>query len=347
MNRRRIAIGVSSVSGLAVVAAGVMSMFGSGGSANAVDLHTAPAAAVTGAAAATRQAGTAQVDTVVTVASPATPARGRTPAVAAQTLTMHGTGLFDFGKQVGSVDLTVPTGTLNEVLTPSTVYLRRSATTATATAAAAPATAWTKMATANVSDGNLISGGATEPSLVFAMLGGMQGGVKYVGQDSVRGTPVAHYQGTLDLTQAATALAGQAMAEDGGAAAQDAAADKQALTNAARAFTTTKVPFDAYLDGQGRLRRFVADFSFVENPTTKPVAQVTSATELYGFGTPVTVVMPTVAGSAAGSASGSASGSPAASGAAVGTPAGTESSPERRRSITPSTHPSSPTRSHK
>ncbi|WP_194926909.1 hypothetical protein [Catenulispora pinisilvae] len=339
MNRRRIAIGVSSVSGLAVVAAGAMSMFGSGGSANAVDLHAAPAAAVTGAAAATRQAGTAQVDTVVTVASPATPARGKTPAVAAQTLTMHGTGLFDFGKQVGSVDLTVPTGTLNEVLTPSTVYLRRGAATATSTAAAASASAWTKMATANVSDGNLISGGATEPSLVFAMLGGMQGGVKYVGQDSVRGTPVAHYQGTLDLTQAATALAGQAMAKDGGAAAQDAAADKQALTNAARAFTTTKVPFDAYLDGQGRLRRFVASFSFVENPTTKPVAQVTSATELYGFGTPVTVVTPTVAGSA--------SGSPAASGAAVGAPAGTQSTQARRRSTTPSAHPSSPTRSHK
>ncbi|WP_194897781.1 hypothetical protein [Catenulispora pinisilvae] len=339
MNRRRIAIGVSSVSGLAVVAAGAMCMFGSGGSATAVDLHAAPAAAVTGAAAATRQAGTAQVDTVVTVASPATPARGKTPAVAAQTLTMHGTGLFDFGKQVGSVDLTVPTGTLNEVLTPSTVYLRRGAATATSTAAAASASAWTKMATANVSDGNLISGGATEPSLVFAMLGGMQGGVKYVGQDSVRGTPVAHYQGTLDLTQAATALAGQAMAKDGGAAAQDAAADKQALTNAARAFTTTKVPFDAYLDGQGRLRRFVASFSFVENPTTKPVAQVTSATELYGFGTPVTVVTPTVAGSA--------SGSPAASGAAVGAPAGTQSTQARRRSTTPSAHPSSPTRSHK
>jgi hypothetical protein len=330
VNRRRIAIGVSSVSGLAVVAAGAMSMAGSGGSAKAVDLHATPVAAVSDAAGATQKAGTAQVDTVVTVASPAVPARGRTPAAAPQTLTMHGTGLVDFGKQVGSIDLTVPTGTLNEVLTPATVYLRRSARPATPKAAAVPASAWSRMATAAVSDGNLISGGATDPSLVFAMLGGAQPGVKYVGQDVVRGVPVAHYQGTLDLTQAAGALTAAASAKTTTGA--DAAADKKALTNAAGAFTTTKVPFDAYLDAQGRMRRFVATFSFVEGGASKPVAQVTSATELYGFGTPVTVVTPTGAASASGSG--------------VGGPSGSESSPARR-STTPSAHSTSPTRPHK
>ena len=166
--------------------------------------------------------------------------------------------------------------------------------------------------------------------MVLAMLGGTQPGVRVVGQDSVRGVPVAHYQGTLDLAQAATALTAAATAKDGGAAAADAAAEKQALTNASRAFTTTKVPFDAYLDAQGRLRRFVASFSFVENNTTKPVAQVTSATEFYGFGTPVTVVVPTVTAPAPAS----------------GTPGAGESSPARR-STTPSAHATSPTRSHK
>lgn len=310
MNRRRIAIGVSSVSGLAVVAAGAMSMFGSGGSANAVDLHASPAAAVAGSAEATQRAETAQADTVVTVASPAIPAQGKTPAKPAQTLTMHGSGLFDLGKQVGSLDLTVPTGTLNEVLTPSTLWVRRGAIPATPTAAALPASPWSQTATANASDGEVISGGATEPSLVFAMLGGVQPGVLEVGQDVVRGVPVAHYQGTLDLGKAAAALTGP-----------DAAASKQALTNAAHAFLTTRVPFDVYLDARGRVRRFVASFSFSEGGASKPVAQVTSATELFAFGTPVTVVLPKA-------------------------PAPAQTTPGHH-STTPSAHPTSPTRAHK
>lgn len=310
MNRRRIAIGVSSVSGLAVVAAAAMSMFGSGGSADAVDLHASPAAAVAGSAAATRQAQTAQADTVVTVASPAIPAQGKAPAQPAQTQTMHGSGLFDLGKQVGSLDLTAPTRTLKEVLTPSTVWVRRVAAPATQTAAAVPASAWSQTATANVSDGDVISGGATGPSLVFAMLGGVQPGVREVGQDVVRGVPVAHYQGTLDLAKSAAALTGA-----------DSAAAKQALTNAAHAFLTTEVPFDVYLDAQGRVRRFVASFSFSEGGASKAVVQVTSATELFGFGTPVTVVTPAA-------------------------PAPARTAP-RHRSAIPSAHPTSPTRAHK
>ena len=108
----------------------------------------------------------------------------------------------------------------------------------------------------------------------------------------------------------------------------DAAATRQALGNAARAFLTTKVPFDAYLDAQGRLRRFVATFSFLEGGPTKPVGQATSATEFYGFGTPVAIAKPTVTAAPA----------PSAPSAPQGTPG---------RRATPSAHPTSPTRSHK
>ena len=37
----------------------------------------------------------------------------------------------------------------------------------------------------------------------------------------------------------------------------NAAADKKALSNAAHAFVTTKIPFDAFLDDSGRLRPVV------------------------------------------------------------------------------------------
>ncbi|MEY9929953.1 hypothetical protein ABH926_004595 [Catenulispora sp. GP43] len=325
MNRRRIAIGVSSVSGLAVVAAGAMSMVGSGTSASAVDLHAAPVAAITGAAGATALAGTAQVDTMVTVDTPAVPAQGKTPASPAQTLTLHGSGLFDFGKQVGAIDLTAPTAALNEVVTPSALYARRSAVAATATAAAVPASAWSRGATAKASDGEMISGGATDPALVLAMLGGVQPGAKYVGHEVVRGVPVAHYQGTLDLAQAATALTAAATVANGGGPAANAAAEKEALENAAQVFKG-KIPFDAYLDAEGRLRRFVASFSYAAVPGAKVLTQATSATELFGFGTPVTVVVPAAAPAAA------PSGAPSTRG---------------RRATTPSAHPTSPTRAHK
>ncbi|MFL6111552.1 MAG: hypothetical protein ACJ786_09390 [Catenulispora sp.] len=304
MNRRRIAIGISSVSGLVIVAAGAMNMFSSGdatsGRGHTVNLHAAPVAAVTAAGTATGRSGTAQVDTLVTMTTPAVPAHGTIPAAPAKTATMHGTGLFDFGKQIGRIDLTLANRSLQEVLTPTALYLHSAAP---APGAAAPAKGWSRVDVATSSDGNLVSGGATDPAMAFAMLAGAQHDVKYVGQDRIRGEPVVHYHGTLDLRQAAAAAptsaggtgTGNVTAADAAADAADAAADKKALTNAARAFTTTKVPFDAYLDAQGRLRRFVAVLSFTMPGPAKAVAQVTSATELFGFGTPVTVVTPSAA----------------------------------------------------
>ncbi|MBW8802546.1 MAG: hypothetical protein JF587_01605 [Catenulisporales bacterium] len=308
MNRRRIAIGISSVSGLAVAAVGATNMFSSGDAANTVNLHAAPVAAVTAAGVATGRSGTAQVDTLVTATIPAVPAYGATPAAAARTTTTHGTGLFDFGRQIGRIDLTLANGSVQEVLTPTSLYWLLAAP---APNAARPAKGWSRVDVAASPDGTLYSGGATDPAMAFAMLAGAQHDVKYVGQDQVRGEPVAHYHGTLDLQQAATAPVA-AGAGGSGVTAADAAADKKALANAARAFATPKIPFDAYLDAQGRLRRFVAAFSVTMPGPAKAVAQVTSATELFGFGTPVTVVTPSVA------------------------PA-----------TTPAAHPSSPKRAHK
>ena len=284
MNRRTIAIGVSSVSGLAVLAVGAWTMFGGSGSARAVDLHTSPVAAVRAAGEATQKAKTAQVDTVITMATPAVAAHGATPAQPARTTTMHGSGLFDFGKQIGSIDLTMPNGALHEVLTPASLYLHPGADPAAASAAAASGKGWSRVDIGKLSDGNLVSGGSTDPAMAIAMLAGTTPDVKYLGQDTVRGVAVAHYEGTLDLTEAANAPlpAGDA----------NAAADKKALSNAAHAFVTTKIPFDAYLDDSGRLRRFVAKFQFVVPGQSHTVAEVTSATELFGFGVPVGVATP-------------------------------------------------------
>ena len=317
MNRRRIAIGVSSVSGLAVIAVGAMTMVSTGAHGRPVDLHATPVAAVGAAGTATGQAGSAQVDTMLTMSTPAIPARGKSPAVPAKTATMHGTGSFDFAKGTGGIDLSVPNvpnSGAQEVMTPSALYVRA---TAASPSAATSAKGWQEVELAKSPDGSLVTGGAIDPELVFAMLAGIQPGTKYVGPDEVRGVPVAHYQGTLDLQQAANAAALP------GVQPAHVAVAKQALGNAARALSP-KVPFDVYLDAQGRMRRFVGQFTYSAGGSPQTVVNVTSATELFGFGTPVDVTVPSVAQTPARPAKS------APSGGATGP-----------------THPSSPTGTHK
>jgi hypothetical protein len=304
VNRRRIVIGVSAVSGVAVLGMAAAQMSGGSSTPKGVDLKVAPVAAMHAAGPATTKAKTAQVDTVVTMATPAVAAKGATPAVAAKTTTMHGTGLFDFSRQVGRIDLTMANGSLQEVLTPAALYLHSgppatgTATPTEAAAAAAAAKGWSKVDIGRLSDGNLVSGGSTDPSMAFAMLGGVQPDVKFVGQDKVREVPVAHYQGTLDLAEAAAAAvapAGVPGAPADAAAVANAAADKKALTNAAHTFLTPKIPFDVYLDADGRVRRFVAKFSFIVPGPGHVAAEVTSTTDLFAFGTPIDVATPAAA----------------------------------------------------
>lgn len=279
MNRRRIALGISAVGGVAALAAGISSIAFSTTPAP-VRLGLDPVGAVRAAGTATAESGTAQVDTVVTKSMPAVPAKGTVAGAAAMTTTTHGAGLFDFGRQIGEVNLTTDKGQLQEVLTPSSLFLRAGGP---AEAGLPAGKGWSRFDVGRLPDGNLVIGGSPAPAMTFAMLAGVAADVKYVGQDDVRDTAVAHYQGTIDLAEAASAPV-----PTGNAAA---AADKKALTNASHAFTT-QIPFDAYLDGQGRLRRFVARFEFTVPGPAHTRAEVTSATELYSFGVPVDVTVP-------------------------------------------------------
>jgi hypothetical protein len=98
----------------------------------------------------------------------------------------------------------------------------------------------------------------------------------YVGRTEVAGTPVRHYRGTADLDIAASSASkGQ----------------RSALRAAAKGFATAEVPFDAYLDDQGRLRKVRHRFSFV-NGLRKGTVAVASTTLLYDFGAPADVRLP-------------------------------------------------------
>lgn len=224
--------------------------------------------AVRGAAQTLVRAGSSHVTTAMRMASGGT------------WLTITGSGGFDYAKRRGELRLVLPKDAIGaeehkpliELLTPGALYMKDRGE-------GVPDGKWVRVDTTRLPDGNLVTGGATEPLAAAELLRGAQD-VTLVGQETLDGTPVRHYRGTADIARAARAV--------------DPAA-RGPLEAAARGFTVTGVPFDAWLDGQGRLRRLTQRFTFSSAGTGKGAGQdvtVVSTTTFDGFGVAVPVTMP-------------------------------------------------------
>lgn len=185
-------------------------------------------------------------------------------------LTIRGTGSFDYRRQVGELTVTLPDSDqrpVTEIIVPGTLYMKNRG-------AGVPADKWVRVDTTSLSDGNLVTAGVTDPVTAAAVLRGA-GKVSYVGSLKMDGAAVRHFRGTSDLTAAAKAAAPPMRGQ---------------LAAAAKGFSTTAVPFDVYLDGQGRLRKVRHEFVF-DNSEGEGV-KVDSTTSLHGFGSPVRIEMP-------------------------------------------------------
>ncbi|MEU8590261.1 hypothetical protein AB0C59_25155 [Streptomyces sp. NPDC048664] len=191
-------------------------------------------------------------------------------------VTIRGEGVYDYRDRLGRLTVTLPRDAagaeehrpITELLAPGALFMKNRG-------AGVPADKWVRVDTATLTDGNLVTGGATDPYAAAELLRGVRE-VRYVGETEVGGTPVRHYRGVTDLARAA----------DG------ASADVQgALRAAAKGFATTRVPFDAYVDAQGRLRAVSQRFSFVGGRHRAAVA-VSSTTLLYDFGVRADVRLP-------------------------------------------------------
>ncbi|MEU7730496.1 hypothetical protein AB0B78_35595 [Streptomyces sp. NPDC040724] len=219
------------------------------------------AAVVRGAADTLTKAGSARARTAMEMATGGT------------RVTIRGEGGVDFKNRMGQLLVMLPADVkgedehrpITELLVPGALYMKNRG-------AGVPADKWVRVDTTTLADGNLVTGGATDPLVAAELLRGAQE-VTYVGETEVAGTKVRHYRGTTDIGRAA----GRASAEVRGA-----------LEAAAKGFSKDTVPFDVYLDEQGRLRKVRHRFTYVNNG----VIDVSSTTLLYGFGTPVTVVLP-------------------------------------------------------
>ncbi|WP_438313213.1 hypothetical protein ACSHWO_18685 [Streptomyces sp. HUAS TT3] len=258
--RRGRAGGVALAAGMAATLAAVS---GCGGPASAGDDRPPgdPAAAVRAAADALARAGSARARTAMEMATGGT------------RVTIRGEGGVDFRNRMGQLLVMLPADAagkeehrpITELLVPGALYMKNRG-------AGVPADKWVRVDTTALADGNLVTGGATDPQAAAELLRGAQD-VRYVGETELAGEKVRHYQGTTDI----------------GRAAQSASpAVRGALEAAAKGFSKDTVPFDAYLDEEGRLRKVRHRFTYVNNG----VIDVSSTTLLYAFGTPVTVVLP-------------------------------------------------------
>ncbi|HEY5836198.1 hypothetical protein [Streptomyces sp.] len=196
-------------------------------------------------------------------------------------LTITGSGGFDYARRRGRLTLVLPpdaTGAavhkpITELLTPDALYMKDRGE-------GVPPGKWVRVDTTRLPDGNLVTGGATEPLAAAELLRGAEH-VTLLGPETLAdGTRTRHYRGVADIARAAHAM-------------QPAA--RGPLEAAARGFTVTRVPFDAWLDGQGRLRQVSQRFTFSSGGTAKGAGRnvtVVSTTRFDGFGAPVPVTLP-------------------------------------------------------
>ncbi|MFJ8107611.1 hypothetical protein [Streptomyces sp. NPDC096132] len=192
-------------------------------------------------------------------------------------VTIRGEGVYDYRRQLGQLRVLLPqdpAGTsehrpITELLAPGALFMKNRG-------AGVPDDKWVRVETATLSDGNLVTGGATDPFAAAEVLRGARTAT-FVGRTEVAGTAVRHYRGTADLA----------------VAADDASAGSRgALAAAAKGFATAHVPFDVYLDDDGRIRKVRHRFSFVNGRQRQEAVAVASTTLLYDFGTPVDVRLP-------------------------------------------------------
>ncbi|MGW0664634.1 hypothetical protein [Streptodolium elevatio] len=233
---------------------------GAAGSAEAV-------AAVRAAAATTVNAGSSRTRTTMTMQS------------GDRTVVLTGEGLFDYRRRIGTVSLQVPkdsgiTGPLQEILTPEALYMKNAAP-------GVPPDKWVRIDVAGLADGNLLSGGSADPTTSFEILRGVNDDVVLVGTEKFGNDQVRHYKGTLDLKKAHDETPPNLRAP---------------LAAALKSFASPTIPFEVYLDDQGRLRKVQEEFNLAseggKGKDKSQTAKVISAAELFDFGVSVDVQPP-------------------------------------------------------
>lgn len=188
---------------------------------------------------------------------------------ASQNITMRMTGLIDYRRRTGTLTATIPgLGTMTDILTGTAIYVK----------VPQLGPKYFRISLKELLGGNssLSQLGNSDPSQALQMLRGAGADVQALGPVTVGGVPTTHYKGTIS-TQAALAKVPPAVRATVG-----------------KAFAGIRsIPFDAYLDDQGRLRRMVERITLPASAATGGQAlSVTTTIDLSDFGVPVRVTIP-------------------------------------------------------
>ena len=142
---------------------------------------------------------------------------------------------------------------------------------------------WTKVDASSILGGlggSSMSSG-TDPTQALAYLSGVSDDVRKVGTETVRGVETTRYDGTFDVAEAIASAAGPS---------------KAVLASTLGSTTLEAVPFEAYLDTEGRLVKFAQELELPATPQTGgDVLKSRTVLELYDFDTIVTVTAPPAA----------------------------------------------------
>jgi len=224
-----------------------------------------PIAAVRESVDKTRGAGTSRLKMVVNATA------------GGENVDITASGAFDYRKSVGELELTLPAGTgldggtIRQIITKKALYMGG--------IPGLPEGKWVKVSIDQLD----VSGGSgltsNDPSAVLEMVRGASDDVTEVGEETVRGEKTTHYRGTLDIDKAVA-----------NAPAETRDQVKQYLKQAG----TRSVPFDLFVDDEGRLRKLVQQLEF-DAPGGSGTVAMDLTLELFDYGVKVNVKEPAAA----------------------------------------------------
>jgi hypothetical protein len=191
---------------------------------------------------------------------------GSTTTLGTQRVTLTGVGAFDYTSRNGSMTVEIPGaggGQLLERVVNGVAYIQLPTAKDT----------FYSLKLADIAGTSF--GASTDPTSSLQGLQGVSSDVRKVGSEKVRGVSTTHYKGTYDVRAALAKLTGPT---------------KDALSRALGSSNVSAVPFEAYIDKQRRLRRFVQQFAVTQTGGLKVTTLTTL--DLYEFGTPINVTAP-------------------------------------------------------
>lgn len=201
---------------------------------------------------------------------------------------LHAKGVWDFADRLGrmTMNMDMPngpeaSGAVVMVFHDLVIYMKYPALTQ----AAPNMKPWLRMDLEKAGDemgmdlGAMMQAGNSDPTQILHYLRGVSGDVEVVGEEEVRGLPATHYRGLFDLDK---------MVENAPPELRDRLASTVDTIDAV--VGTGEIPFDVWIDDQGRAVRIMQSFDYTEGPQAG--SEMSMTMEMLDFGADVTVKIP-------------------------------------------------------